>query len=299
MIRTKSLGIATIILFVLGSVLPQPEAGGLMFLSSSYAKGGNGGGNRGNGGSGGKSGGRERHGNGSAGGRGGANGSPAERTAQKTSPAGGQSSRSSSKASGVGSGGTKRGASGTKNTQGDTGERAKTHPSAKSMKTGAATRSGLALNRKAEIRPEKPEGKVSSVRTEARLRRNAAAPQVEKDPHQKNFHAKLAGLNSLNHNFHAYLHTQSPRFAALAAFVVTSAQYEIAQTRLAARNHDLTTAQARLGALSKQAASSHTTMRSGSTTMPAWRICRIGFLTSIRWHQPQTTRTPTMPSEMR
>ncbi len=90
---------------------------------------------------------------------------------------------------------------------------------------------------------------MNSVRTEARLRRNAADPQVQKDPHGKNFHAKLAGLNSLNRNFHAYLHTQSPRFAALAAFVVTSAQYESARSRLAARNHDLTTAEARLGAL--------------------------------------------------
>ena len=40
---------------------------------------------------------------------------------------------------------------------------------------------------------------------------------------EKNFHAKLAGLNSLNRNYHAYLNSQSPRMASIRTFVLDSA----------------------------------------------------------------------------
>ena len=39
----------------------------------------------------------------------------------------------------------------------------------------------------------------------------------------KNFNAKLAGLNSLKRNYHAYLNSNSPRMAAISAFVARSA----------------------------------------------------------------------------
>ncbi|MCV9962888.1 hypothetical protein OIU34_13340 [Pararhizobium sp. BT-229] len=39
--------------------------------------------------------------------------------------------------------------------------------------------------------------------------------------------AKLAGLNSLNRNYHAYLNSNDPRMAALSAYVVAYAQYEL------------------------------------------------------------------------
>jgi len=49
----------------------------------------------------------------------------------------------------------------------------------------------------------------------------------------KNFNAKLAGLNSLNRNYHAYLNSQSPRMAAISAFVMDSAEFDLARERVA------------------------------------------------------------------
>ena len=45
----------------------------------------------------------------------------------------------------------------------------------------------------------------------------------------KNFNAKLAGLNSLKRNYHAYLNSQSPRMAAISAFVMNSAEFDLAR----------------------------------------------------------------------
>ena len=48
-------------------------------------------------------------------------------------------------------------------------------------------------------------------------------------PEDKNLHARLAGLNSLQRNYHAYLNSQSPRMAGIAAYVMASAQLALAQ----------------------------------------------------------------------
>ncbi len=45
---------------------------------------------------------------------------------------------------------------------------------------------------------------------------------------QKNLNARLAGLNSLNRNYHAYLNSQSPRMALIRDYVLTSAKAELA-----------------------------------------------------------------------
>ncbi len=63
------------------------------------------------------------------------------------------------------------------------------------------------------------------------------------DTKPQNFHAKLAALNSLNRNYHAYLNSKSPRFAAIAAFVKASAEYELALDAVARVNGDLVAAQ--------------------------------------------------------
>ena len=55
----------------------------------------------------------------------------------------------------------------------------------------------------------------------------ADAPLPEVKP--KIFNAKLAGLNSLKRNYHAYLNSQSPRMAAISAFVVNSAEFDLAR----------------------------------------------------------------------
>ncbi len=70
-----------------------------------------------------------------------------------------------------------------------------------------------------------------------------AAPEL-KPFKEKNLNAKLAGLNSLNRNYHAYLNSQSPRFASIAAFVRNSAEFDIANEKLAAAEAELAASQA-------------------------------------------------------
>ncbi len=76
-----------------------------------------------------------------------------------------------------------------------------------------------------------------------------AAPDWKEDDKAKNFHAKLGRLNSLNRNYHAYLNTQSPHFASLAAFVRASAELDLAQADLTAARDRLAAAEDDLGAL--------------------------------------------------
>ena len=50
------------------------------------------------------------------------------------------------------------------------------------------------------------------------------APVPTAKPDQGALHARLAGLNSLQRNYHAYINSQSPRFAGIFAFVRDSAE---------------------------------------------------------------------------
>jgi hypothetical protein len=59
----------------------------------------------------------------------------------------------------------------------------------------------------------------------------------------KNFNAKLGALNSLKRNYQAYIHAKSPRFAPVAAFVMASAQYELAVEAVTAGELSLAKAQ--------------------------------------------------------
>ncbi|MEI5681814.1 hypothetical protein AAAK29_25820 [Mesorhizobium sp. CCNWLW179-1] len=59
---------------------------------------------------------------------------------------------------------------------------------------------------------------------------NVALPEAR----PKNFHAKLAGLNSLKRNYHAYLNSKSPRMAAISAFVKASANFDLANAKVTA-----------------------------------------------------------------
>ena len=86
--------------------------------------------------------------------------------------------------------------------------------------------------------------KANSVRTElAALPQTMVAPELQATVKEKNLHAKLAGLNSLNRNYHAYMNSQSPRFASIATFVRDSAEFDIATERLAAAEAELAAAQ--------------------------------------------------------
>ncbi|WP_442583290.1 hypothetical protein ACSBOB_15590 [Mesorhizobium sp. ASY16-5R] len=82
----------------------------------------------------------------------------------------------------------------------------------------------------------------------ARVQQVAAVPAFAPVPgpkpavKEKNFHAKLAGLNSLNRNYQAYLNSQSPRMAAVRAYVMASAELDIARDKLEDANAHLATA---------------------------------------------------------
>ena len=66
----------------------------------------------------------------------------------------------------------------------------------------------------------------------ARLPQEAPVPTLKPEHHKLN--ARLAGLNSLNRNYRAYLNSQSPRMASIRAFVMASANLDIANEALAA-----------------------------------------------------------------
>jgi hypothetical protein len=69
--------------------------------------------------------------------------------------------------------------------------------------------------------------KANSVRTElAALPQTMVAPELQATVKEKNLHAKLAGLNSLNRNYHAYLNSQDPRMAAIRDYVTAYAELE-------------------------------------------------------------------------
>jgi hypothetical protein len=60
------------------------------------------------------------------------------------------------------------------------------------------------------------------------------APTPAAKPKEQKLNARLAGLNSLKRNYRAYLNAQSPRMASIRAFVLASANLDIANEKLAA-----------------------------------------------------------------
>lgn len=73
----------------------------------------------------------------------------------------------------------------------------------------------------------------------AELPENVVPPEVK----PKNFNAKLGALNSLKRNYQAYIHSKSPRFAPVAAFVMASAKHELAVEAVTAGELGLAKAQ--------------------------------------------------------
>ncbi|MBZ9999068.1 MULTISPECIES: hypothetical protein [unclassified Mesorhizobium] len=88
-------------------------------------------------------------------------------------------------------------------------------------------------------------GKSSSARGQvAKATRDATITvdtktKVSSLPKEKNLHAKLGRLNSLQRNVNAYMNSKSRKFAALQAFVTQSAKAKVAQTQLDALNSQL------------------------------------------------------------
>jgi hypothetical protein len=74
----------------------------------------------------------------------------------------------------------------------------------------------------------------------AALPESVPAPQPK--PKEKTLQARLAGLNSLKRNYHAYLNSQSPKMASVKAFVMASAEFDLAREKLDAATAKLSLA---------------------------------------------------------
>jgi hypothetical protein len=165
------------------------------FVSSAYAKNGNGGSN-GNGGGNGNAGG---NGNGSGKGNAGGNGKSA--SAGNSGKSKGFGFASASTRSGSKSGNSNKGIRGFFNDV-----FGKDH---KKTKTASSK--------------QKQSAKLKDLASLPVPEARAKALGKQKD---KNFHAKLAGLNSLNRNFHAYLNAQDPRMAAIRDYVMANVELD-------------------------------------------------------------------------
>ena len=209
-------------LFLANVCLEQVGLASFALSSVAYAKEGKGGGNGNSGGG----------GNGKGGGHGNAGGGKSGSGSQGAKSGGGKGSKSRTggvaKASQAKSGGNKSFAQG----------------NARSSSRKADAHLVKSLSAQNVARLEKP-----AHRKQVALPDKITAPNWKEDDRTKNFHAKLGRLNSLNRNYHAYLNTQSPHFASLAAFVRASAELDLAQADLTAARDRLAAAEDDLGAL--------------------------------------------------
>ena len=117
---------------------------------------------------------------------------------------------------------------------------------------GKQTRAEKRQSRVDDVKTAKATAKSLREREVATLPDTVFVPTAK--PEDKNLHARLAGLNSLQRNYHAYLNSQSPRMAGIAAYVMASAQLALAQVlseELLAATDDEALKQALLDAANK------------------------------------------------
>ncbi|MDX8491835.1 hypothetical protein RFN29_09605 [Mesorhizobium sp. VK22B] len=84
-------------------------------------------------------------------------------------------------------------------------------------------------------------------------------------PKEKNIHAKLGRLNSLQRNINAYMNSKSKKFAGIQAYVTQTAAAQNAQAKLDAANAKLAADQATLADLTTQLADLNATDTTGFT----------------------------------
>jgi hypothetical protein len=139
---------------------------------------------------------------------------------------------------GGGNGGGK-GHSGERGKSGDAGGRGKSGLGlgSKPLKTifgqethGAKTKVAKA-SKSTETRVAKASKKSTRAIEVAALPEEAPIPVAK--PKEHKLSARLAGLNSLKRNYHAYLNSKSPRMASIQAFVMASANLDLAKEELA------------------------------------------------------------------
>jgi hypothetical protein len=214
--RVGNLIIGTVSLFAFSALPLQWDVAGIgsLDLSSAYAKGDKGGGN-GNGG-----------GNGGGRGNGGGNGHADKGGGKGHADKGGKGKSAS----------------------------AQGHSKSHFGKDKPRGSHSVAKNSSAKVKTAKAGGRGRVQ--QAALPSTMAAPELKSnfkalktDFKEKNLNAKLAGLNSLNRNYHAYLNSQSPRMASIQAFVMDSVEFDIAQAKLDAANVQLAASQAEFESL--------------------------------------------------
>ncbi len=94
------------------------------------------------------------------------------------------------------------------------------------------TKGNAKSKKPAEARFAKADRKSARAFELAALPETAPIPEVKVK--EKNLTARLAGLNSLKRNYHAYLNSNAPRMASIRAFVMASANLDIANEELSA-----------------------------------------------------------------
>lgn len=91
---------------------------------------------------------------------------------------------------------------------------------------GGQTKKSVAVNNKRKA-PRSAEAKQNPKALTANVLPASVAVPGTKPVKEKNLNARLAGLNSLNRNYHAYLNSQSPRMALVREYVLNSAKAEL------------------------------------------------------------------------
>lgn len=165
--------------------------------SSAFAKNGNGGGGGNGGGNG-----------GDGGGGGGGNGGGSDKSGGGEKSGGKDKSASKNTAS--------RGKSETAHAKADTKE--KKDPITKAFDRLFGKDDAKAKTKLASVEKSKPARKLTSPAT--------TTAKLKQAPEDK-LSAKLGSLNSLNRNYHAYMNSQAPRMAAVRAYVMAYAQFEL------------------------------------------------------------------------
>jgi hypothetical protein len=136
--------------------------------------------------------------------------------------------------SGKSSSGNSAGKSASSSGKQKSGKAASPRDALKSIFGGQTTKTASAGARlKKTASAQKAGGKVKPKT--AKMQEVAALPdemQVPTAVKQRNFHAKLAGLNSLKRNVNGLLNSQSPRMALIREFVLSAAAYDSAQVDL-------------------------------------------------------------------
>jgi hypothetical protein len=116
---------------------------------------------------------------------------------------------------------------------------------------GKGASGGKSAGNSAQGSQSKSASAASSVKTNNGATKQEAKQQVAAVAKEKNLNAQLGSLNSLKRNINAYINSKSPKFALVQEFVKASAQFDLAQQKLADAN---ATVEAEQGVLDKYTA---------------------------------------------